>query len=221
MIERPKIHPTIIAGFSLFTILFVLFSGSWTFAWFFSLLMFILLRETEINWRELLKSLKFVIPMLGSVLLLNIIFGNRNFFQLFVLTNRLFLMFFISYASSLVVDWEKLILFFMSKNKLSKALGYPILIGLNSMTHLKQELEKIEINFKFKGIEQYKKIYMLFPLLVYAIRHSQRGAMALVSRGLNEDKKFYFNYDLNEFDRKILSSYGAYFFFLFAFYLVI
>jgi energy-coupling factor transporter transmembrane protein EcfT len=82
--------------------------------------------------------------------------------------------------------------------------GYPILLALNSIALFKEEYDRIKINARLRDLPFKDQFMLFFPLLVFAIRHSQRGALSLVTRGLNQQKTFYFSYGLSFDDKKRL-----------------
>jgi energy-coupling factor transporter transmembrane protein EcfT len=84
-------------------------------------------------------------------------------------------------------------------------MGYPLLIAMNSILLFKEEFDRIKLSAKFRGLGLKDRLFALFPLLVFAIRHSQRGSLSLVTRGLNPNKSFYFGYEISIQDRKWLS----------------
>ena len=83
---------------------------------------------------------------------------------------------------------------------MSAKLGYPLLLAFNSVSLLRAEYQKIQINAKFRNISLVERWNTLFPLLVFAIRHADRGAMSLITRGLNENKSYYFEVKLMKRD---------------------
>lgn len=107
---------------------------------------------------------------------------------------RLFFVSSISVCSSVIIDYNKLLMFLMQKGYLKTILGYPLLIAINSIGQIKAEFDRINIMAKLRRITGLDRVLILIPLLVFAIRHSQRGAMALVTRGLNQEKSYYHNY---------------------------
>jgi hypothetical protein len=117
---------------------------------------------------------------------------------------RLGLLTSLSMASGLVVDYTKILMSFMQRKKIPLLLGYPIILALNSIVLLKNELNRIKMISFQRKLPLFTRIFPFFPLLVFAIRHSQRGALALVTRGLSENKTFYFNYQAQKSDRFFL-----------------
>ncbi len=110
-----------------------------------------------------------------------------------ILTFRVLFVSFFSLTSFLVMDFEKMFVHFMSQKILSVRWGYPILIGMNSINLLKSEFERIKINARMRGLKKREFPRLFFTLLVFAIKHSERGSLSLITRGINEKKLFYFN----------------------------
>lgn len=110
----------------------------------------------------------------------------------------------LSMSSNLIINYTNIILFLVSKNKMQTSSAYPLLVAINSIGLIKEEFYKIQINARQRKFSVYKRINTLFPLMVFAIRHSQRGALSLVTRGLNETRSFYYQYDLDRMDKMIL-----------------
>lgn len=109
---------------------------------------------------------------------------------------RLFMLSLISMCSTYSIIYTKVILHLIIHKGLKVVMGYPLLIALNSIILFKDEFERIRLSAKFRGLGWWDRIFTLFPLLVFAIRHSQRGSLSLVTRGLNPNKNFYFGYNL-------------------------
>lgn len=129
---------------------------------------------------------------------------------------RLFLVSLLSMCSASVIDYTKVILHLIVHKGLRPFWGYPMLLAMNSIALFKEEFNRIRINARLRDLPYKDQLTLFFPLLVFAIRHSQRGALSLVTRGLNQRKSFYYSYDLRNQDKKIL-----YLFWLFYFGLVI
>ena len=114
---------------------------------------------------------------------------------------RLFFVSFLSMASGAAIDYAKVVLYLIVHKGLKLFWGYPLLLAMNSVALFKVEFERIRINAKLRNLPRRDQLSLFFPLLVFAIRHSQRGALSLVTRGLNHQKTFYFSYDLSNQDR--------------------
>lgn len=110
----------------------------------------------------------------------------------------------LSMSSNLVINYTNVIMYLISKGKITNDSGYPLLVAINSIGLIKEEFYKIQINARQRQFSIYKRINTLFPLMVFAIRHSQRGALSLVTRGLSETRSFYYQYDLDRMDKIIL-----------------
>lgn len=145
-------------------------------------------------------------PLLDVPPYLTILFFKipRNIFEIQKLIfYRLILLSSISMGMIYVVNFEKVIIFFMRHKILSAKWGYSLLLAFNSIGSMNAEIEKIQINAQFRNIPFLERMNLIFPLLVYAIRHADRGSMALVTRGLSEDKDFYFDTFIRNADKKI------------------
>ena len=114
---------------------------------------------------------------------------------------KLFLISFLSMTSGAVIDYTKVVLYLIVHKGLKLFWGYPFLLAMNSITLFKVEFERIRINAKFRNLPWLDQFSIFFPLLVFAIRHSQRGALSLVTRGLTDQKSFYFSYEVSDLDK--------------------
>lgn len=123
--------------------------------------------------------------------------GLKNFSRLFLLT-------LVSMSSTYIIQYTKVILYLIIHKGLKVFMGYPLLIALNSILLFKEEFDRIRLSARFRGLGWWDRLFVLFPLLVFAIRHSQRGSLSLVTRGLNPNKSFYFGYELSARDRRWL-----------------
>ena len=128
---------------------------------------------------------------------------------------RIMLLSHLSMVSGLVINYTKVILFLVQSKKMKAKIGYPLLIAINSVELFKSEYLRIKIALKFRGLSKWRQHFVIFPLLVFAIRHSQRGALSLVTRGLNEEKNYYYDYSTNSEDAKKLNCALVILFFLF------
>ena len=114
---------------------------------------------------------------------------------------KLFLISLLSMTSGLVIDYTKVVLHLIVHKGLKLFWGYPLLLAMNSVALFKKEFERIRLNARLRGLSGWDKVFIFFPLLVFAIRHSQRGDLSLVTRCLSQEKSFYFSYDLSSLDR--------------------
>jgi energy-coupling factor transporter transmembrane protein EcfT len=149
----------------------------------------------------------------GSVYkFLNVTFFKSSVDKAFLTMMKLFMVSFLSICSSSAINYTKVILHLIVHKGLKLIWGYPFLLAINSIHLLKDEYERIKLNAHLRKLPFKDKIFLFFPLLVFAIRHSQRGALSLVTRGLNDKKTFYFSYDLSLMDKRRLFYFGVFYF---------
>jgi energy-coupling factor transporter transmembrane protein EcfT len=117
---------------------------------------------------------------------------------------KLFLLTSLSMSSGLVIDYTKILMSLMQRGRMPLKLGYPLILAMNSIALLREEMNRIKMISLHRRLPFLMRVFPFFPLLVFAIRHSQRGALALVTRGLSDSKTFYFNYETNRYDRFLL-----------------
>ena len=91
-----------------------------------------------------------------------------------------------------VFNYSELLIYWMGKEWLNSKMGYAILMSLNSIKSLQHFWKETKLNLKMRGLEKKPWRQKLFPILVFAFRKSERGAMALRARGLKSKKKYYF-----------------------------
>lgn len=142
--------------------------------------------------------------------------GNFTFYKAALMNglinfSRLFMLSLVSMCSTYAIIYTKVILYLIIHKGLKVIMGYPLLIALNSILLFKEEFDRIRLSARFRGLGWWDRLFVLFPLLVFAIRHSQRGSLSLVTRGLNPNKSFYFGYDIVPSDRKWLRSFSLMF----------
>ena len=118
-----------------------------------------------------------------------------------IVFSRLFMLSLVSMCSTYAINYTKVILYLIIHKGLTVSAGYPLLIALNSILLFQEEFGRIRLSARFRGLGMWDRLFVLFPLLVFAIRHSQRGALSLVTRGLNPNKSFYFSYEIVPSDR--------------------
>ena len=125
--------------------------------------------------------------------------GLENVVRLFLLTS-------LSVSSLQGLSYTKIMLYLSSSKIMSVNMAYPILMALHSIELLKEEFMRIRLSLKMRGMSRWRQIFILFPLLVFAIRHSERGSLSLVTRGINSDKNYYFDYGVKKRDWVIFLS---------------
>ena len=126
-----------------------------------------------------------------SLVGLKLLYAHESSTTIFQYAVRLFLLFTVSMLSFSAIDFDKLFVYLMSSKKIKVSWGYPLLLAMNSLQLLKDEQERIAFNAKIRQLKWHQRYLVFFPVLVFAIRHSERGAMALVTRGLSSDKLFF------------------------------
>lgn len=129
------------------------------------------------------------------------IFGIKVFNDLIksqsIVFYRVTVLTFVSFSSMRVIKFEKVIIFLMQNGYFSKRLGYPLILSINSVKKIRQEFNQIRINAKMRNLGVFAQWNIFIPLLVFAIRHGDRGAQSLITRGLNEDKLFYYRTEID------------------------
>ena len=132
---------------------------------------------------------------IGSVTFYNqvLIVGLKNVFRLFLLTS-------LSVTSLQGLSYTEIMLYLSSNRKVPVTMAYPILMALHSIHLLKNEFMRIKLSVRMRGLSKGREFFILFPLLVFAIRHAERGSLSLVTRGINPHKSYYFNYDVKKKD---------------------
>ena len=144
----------------------------------------------------------------------NFVFYQASLEKAFTVMLRLLFVSFLSMSSGSVINYTKVVLHLIVHKGLRLFWGYPFLLALNSIVLFKTEFQRIRINAKLRQLPWQDQLSLFFPLLVFAIRHSQRGALALVTRGLAEEKTFYFSYDLSRSDKSLFRFFLISYFFL-------
>jgi energy-coupling factor transporter transmembrane protein EcfT len=159
------------------------------------------------KWKVNLKRLGYIVFAISMLVILKLFYTSDGPKQILEYSLRMFYLFSISMLSFLSVDFDKLFIYLMASDKIKTIWGYPLLLAINSLQLLKEEQERISFNAKLRGLKWHQRYLLLFPLLVFAIRHSERGAMALSTRGLNPNKLYYQVHYPSKRDRAILTSY--------------
>lgn len=190
-----KKHPLILLILSLVSILSILILGPNAATLFIFILHSFLCFFSGLGLRKYLKLLFFVILFSFSLFVLNYLYSTfslaiYNFARAILLT-------FVSVSASLIIDFEWLLLYLMSQGFLSPTKGYPIFAAINAIEHLKEEKKRLDHLARMRGLTGLRHQFRsLLPLLVFALRHSQRAATAMIARGLNDRKTFYYDYSI-------------------------
>ena len=159
------------------------------------------------NVKHNLKKVFYIITAVSMLVLLKIIYAHDSNLVIGEYALRLFFLFSVSMFAFLAVDFDKVFIYLMASKKFKVSWGYSLLLAMNSLQLLKREQERIVFNARLRNLKWHQRYLAFFPILVFAIRHSERGAMALVTRGLNADKLFYNVIYPTKRDRIILISY--------------
>lgn len=216
------IHSWYLLIMSAFGLIFLLASKTLPLNLILSCFLLFLYKKNGLKNTVMLKLMVFALFFSSVFLFLNLLYpgeklkvgeqlslGNFTFYKAALqngLINfaRLFMLSLVSMCSTSAIIYTKVILYLIIHKGLKVVMGYPLLIALNSILLFKEEFDRIRLSAKFRGLGWWDRIFVLFPLLVFAIRHSQRGSLSLVTRGLNPNKSFYFGYDIVPSDRKWL-----------------
>lgn len=194
-----KKHPLILLLLSLIPIFAILLLGPNVTTIFLFLIHSLLCLICGLGFKRYLKLFLLVVLFSLSLFVLNFLYSTLNmaFYNFF----RAILLTFVSVSASFIVDFEWLLLFMMSKKVLSPTKGYPIFAAINAIEHLKEEKKRLDHLAKMRGLTGFRHQFrLILPLLVFAVRHSQRSATAMIARGLNDDKNFYYDYSIKVAD---------------------
>lgn len=190
-----KKHPLLLLLLSLIPIFAILIMGPCLATFFLFLAHSLLCMICGMGFKRYLKLLLLVLLFSLSLFVLNFLYSTLqlaiyNFVRAILLT-------FVSVSASFIVDFEWLLLFLMSKRWLSPSKGYPIFAAINAIEHLKEEKKRLDHLAKMRGLTGLRHQFrIILPLLVFAVRHSQRSATAMIARGLNDHKIFYYDYSI-------------------------
>ena len=218
--KKEYIHSWYLFVMTTFILIFLLASDILYLNFILSVFALYLFKKNGVRNSTLIKLSVFASFFAGMFLLLSLLYPREEyrqgeqvvilgkFFYQAALINglhnfaRLFMLSLVSMSSTMAITYTKMILYLIIHKGLKVLMGYPLLIALNSILLFKEEFDRIRLSARFRGLGWWDRIFVLFPLLVFAIRHSQRGSLSLVTRGLNPNKSFYFGYDLLLSDRK-------------------
>lgn len=220
--KKEFIHSWYLLIMSMFGLLFLLASKTLPLNFLMAGFLVYLYIKNGLPIRVLIKIAVFALVFSSMFLFLNLLYpgeklqvgeqvsiGNFTFYKAALINGlinfaRLFILSLVSMCSTFAIIYTKVILYLIIHKGLKVIMGYPLLIALNSILLFKEEFDRIRLSARFRGLGWWDRLFVLFPLLVFAIRHSQRGSLSLVTRGLNPNKSFYFGYDIVPSDRKWL-----------------
>jgi hypothetical protein len=172
---------------------------------YFVLLPYLFQKQSDIKLH--LKKFTYILFAVLMLVILKVAYSHDTVHYIFEYAIRLFFLFSVSMFSFSIIDFDKIFIYLMASEKLKTIWGYSLLLAMNSLQLLKREQERIAFNAKLRGLKWHQQYLVFFPILVFAIRHSERGAMALVTRGLSPKKLFYRVSFPSKQDRIILISY--------------
>lgn len=157
-----------------------------------------------ITWRFALQSLALAFALSISIWLLNVFFhtegitaeqaqlkANQTALKIWSLT-------WVALLSAKMINVRDVITYALQRRWLSTQIAYAMLVGIGAITLLRAESRRIMLNAKLRGIKGLQKFSQWIPLLIFSLRHAQRGAMSLRARGLTKDKVFYYNYQATD-----------------------
>lgn len=194
-----KKHPLLLLILSFIPILTILIMGPCLTTLYLFVLHILLCFVCGIGLKRFFKLLALVVLFSFSLFILNFLYSTLqlaiyNFARAILLT-------FVSVSASFIVNFEWLLLFVMSKKWLAPTKGYPIFAAINAIEHLKEEKKRLDHLAKMRGLTGLRHQFrVILPLLVFAVRHSQRSATAMIARGLNDQKQFYYDYSIKPSD---------------------
>ena len=189
----------------LWWLLFVFFLAvAMPFQWFTVIIWAIVLCITAliqgISLRFALQSLLIALSLSVSIWLLNAMFHTTDISQAeaFQTANQIALkvwaMTWVALLSSRMVNVRDVISYLLQRGWLSMQIAYAMMVGIGSIDLMRDETRRISLNARLRGLSWQQRFLQWVPLLVFALRHAQRGAMSLRARGLNQSKSFYYNY---------------------------
>ena len=150
--------------------------------------------------RFALQSLVLAFALSFSVWLLNVLYPDAHLSAAAVSTNaqntalKIWSLTWVALLSSRMTHAHDIIAYALQRGQLSLTIAYASLVGLGSMLLLRAEMRRISLNAKLRGLSWRQRFLQWLPLLVFALRHAQRGAMSLRARGLLQHKSFYYDY---------------------------
>lgn len=99
---------------------------------------------------------------------------------------RIFLLSFLSFTTSFMLDISELFKFLMTRKIISYKYGYALSIALNSIPYIGAEIKRISFLMKNRKIKPFFKGFL--PVLIFGIRYSELATISLLSRGFSEKR---------------------------------
>lgn len=217
-----KQHPLIIIFIAFSIMIPIMISTNLKIILIYGLIGILYLFLFKIKLKIFLPLIFIIIPITISILFLNMFYPNLAkidtskhftflnytiyqdaFYTGLRLFARYYLLTLLSISTVTLIDFYKLIFSFIQQFRLSANYGYPAFIAINAIKHAKDEYQRIRTVKKMRNIKGLNIFTISIPLLVYAIRFSERSSIALLSKGYTKDKIYYFNYKLNNKSLKL------------------
>ncbi|TDR32843.1 energy-coupling factor transporter transmembrane component T family protein [Hydromonas duriensis] len=135
-----------------------------------------------------------------SIWLLNVFFHTEDSTQTEALQQanqialKVWAMTWVALLSSKMINMRDVITCLLQKGWLSMQIAYATMVGVGSIDLMRAEVRRISLNARLRGLNWRQRFLQWLPLLVFALRHAQRGAMSLRARGLSDRKSFYYDY---------------------------
>jgi hypothetical protein len=107
----------------------------------------------------------------------------------FAASLRVFLLSFLSFTTTFMLDIWQIFKFFMVRKIISFSYGYAFSIALNSVSSIIDEVRRINFLMKNRKISPFYKGFL--PILVYGIRYSELSTISLISRGFSENRTIF------------------------------
>lgn len=147
-----------------------------------------------------IKSLLLAFVLSISIWLLNVFFHAEELTQQQAMVNanqtalKIWSLTWVALLSSQMVNVRDVFTFALQRKWLSSQIAYASLVGIGAIGLMRTEARRIGLNAKLRGIKGLQRFSQWIPLLIFALRHAQRGAMSLRARGICTNKHFYYNY---------------------------
>lgn len=127
-------------------------------------------------------------------------FKSSQAIQIYIDSARLFFLFMISFLAAPLIDFEVCAQYFMQTKIISPTFGIPFIAAINSIDTFKSTFDSIQTNIKQRRLNFKDKIQFLFPIIIYSIYHSDKQSHTLISRGIKNQKSYYYDYSFTTKD---------------------
>jgi len=109
---------------------------------------------------------------------------------------RVFLLSFLSFTTTFMLDIWQIFKFFMIKKVISFSYGYAFSIALNSVSSIIDEVRRVNFLMKNRKVSPFYKGFL--PVLVFGIRYSELASISLISRGFSEKRTIFNEEKINK-----------------------